>query len=493
MHSPEQNPHHFREPTVTLGYEVTGTKAPVEIERRVLGGGHMHVRGRTRSGKTSLAILPLVQQLIQPYPTRASSWQHDPIFVFDLGGDLTLFNHVQDLAKQLGRQFRFLSLDPLDDWHFFDPLQAIGHGERNVVRLANMLIEAFNLDHGLIYGGQYFTQQNLAALLRVARQLNKESDRTPTLEDVAAYLDNPANRREMKDAEQIRLAFNFLLEYPQLKPELAPDAARRIDMRVAIEGNEVVYFFTPTLNEATTARQIAGLGLYSLVNAAIQMGREGKRPRKIWVFVDEFQELAGRSFAALLAQSGKHGISLVMANQTTSQLESRDTSLAQVVADNTHVKQYFTVTTMEDIEALQTLSNQVERPLGGSSTRGLASTITVRDVLMPKLDHNEVLQVSATFGQSFLVVDDGRGHKEPQRVFREHTLDPQTWEKYRSTPLPQRAAPLNKPEPVARRRKPPVAAGRPATVQMQTTPTRQEHLAKLVSAKRAVEGLESGP
>ena len=37
-----------------------------------------------------------------------------------------------------------------------------------------MLVQAFHLDHGLVYGGSYYTQQNLAALLGVTRQLRDQ-------------------------------------------------------------------------------------------------------------------------------------------------------------------------------------------------------------------------------------------------------------------------------------------------------------------------------
>src|SRR6185295_14755329 len=41
--------------------------APFSVPRALLREGHMHLRGRTRSGKTSLAIAPLIEQLLRPY------------------------------------------------------------------------------------------------------------------------------------------------------------------------------------------------------------------------------------------------------------------------------------------------------------------------------------------------------------------------------------------------------------------------------------------
>jgi hypothetical protein len=481
---------------ITLGYEVENKGRPVQVARQTLGNGHMHIRGRTRSGKTSLAILPLIEQLIPDYTNAENLRARDPVFVFDLGGDQALFHQVKRLAESQNppRKFRFLSLERNDDWDHFDPFQAVAHGEDRVIRIANMLIEAFSLDNGLIYGGSYFTQQNLAALLRVARQLFREEKRSLSLAEIADYLDKPANRRAIRDADQVRMTFHFLLEYEQLKPDQSTDPNRMIDMLRALNDGEVIYFFTPTLNETTTARQIAGLGLYSLLNAAIQRKRRGMPSRRCWVFVDEFHELAGRAFAALLAQSGKYGLSLIMANQTTSQLDTRDTALAKVVFDNTHVKQYFTVTSYLDRKSLEDLSQTEERVLeGGYSHRVLqGTTFNARVVVEPTLKHNAILETSGTAGQSFLVIDDGSGHKDPIRVYREHKNDAKLAERLANTSLPS----VNVPRPLKAIAPKSRTGGRVGKVDPTPTtaarrelnPTRQAALKELLGRKQAQEG-----
>lgn len=429
-----------RDSEILLGYDVgEETPTPVSIPRRLLEEGHVHIRGRTRSGKTSRAILPLAVRLMEKYVDECGE-HRDPICIFDLGGDQALFHFVREAAQRMERRFRFLSLDVKNDWDFFDPFQAVPPGERDVMRLATLLIEAFNLDNGLIYGGQYFTQQNLAALLSVVRKLAKEDGRRLTLDDVANYLEREAVRRKVRDADQIRMTFNFLLEYPQLRVAEKTDRNRCIDMARAIEDGEVIYFFTPTLNETTTARQIAGLGLYNLLNAAIQRARDGKVLRRVWVFVDEFHELAGRAFEALLAQSGKFGVSMVMANQTTSQLETRDSSLHQVVFDNTHLKMFFTVTCLRDIEDLQALSEDEIVFLPGRSQRGLSGAETEKAVLLPKLHKNDILDVSETAGHCFLILSEGRGHREPRRMQAPFLIENRgQYDAARTTPLPKRA------------------------------------------------------
>ena len=72
--------------------------------------GQQVIRGMTGSGKTSLGIIPSVDQFMQPYPTKFGI-ERDPIAIFDLGGDQNLFHNAWELATKYGRTFRYLMLD----------------------------------------------------------------------------------------------------------------------------------------------------------------------------------------------------------------------------------------------------------------------------------------------------------------------------------------------------------------------------------------------
>ena len=48
---------------------------PLYVTRDLLREAHVHVRGRTRSGKTSQAIAPLAKQLLRSYPVTYTDGQ----------------------------------------------------------------------------------------------------------------------------------------------------------------------------------------------------------------------------------------------------------------------------------------------------------------------------------------------------------------------------------------------------------------------------------
>ena len=440
----------IRADEIVLGVKL-GKRAknePFSISRALLKEGHVHVRGRTRSGKTSLVLDPLACALMESYELRWSDssgihsrTERDAIFVFDLAGDYALYNSVRKCAEKCHRTFKYFSLESQNSF-CFDPFQSVRKDKLRAIRICNLLIEAMNMDHGLIYGGSYYTQRNLAGLLRVADravQRHQKGEFTG-LADIAEYLD----RHREKDEDQIRMTFQFLLHYPQLMP--AENDPNVIDMAQAIANREVIYFFCPTMGEATTARQIAGLGLYNTVNAAMQLAakrdpasREQPTPH-CWLLVDEFQEIAGKSFAAFLAQASKFGISAILANQTTNQLETDELSIADIVRDNTLAKIYFTVTGKRDIEELQWFSGDDRETLNSRSSMPLqlslgGERIGTTEMIVPKLRKDEILDTSATFGQFFAIVDDGKGHREPIRVQSKHRFSIETFRRLRNTPL----------------------------------------------------------
>lgn len=401
--------------SIFLGHNVA-TSEPVCVPRSLFG--HLHSRGMTGAGKTSLDFLSLVDQFSVPYQQQGRSLR-DLIVVVDLGGDQNFFHNTLRFAERDGREFQYLILDDLFDSYCFDPFQALVGGKSNIIRMAQMLVRAFHMDHGLVYGGNYYSQSNLGALLRVAR-LVSQSTVNPTLADLAAYLDEPKNRKHFKDADQVRMTFDFLLEYPQLCA--GPDPARNIDIARAYEEpkSAVLYFFLPTVDESLTAPLVGGLALYSVLATAVRRKRLGLTPRRTIIFVDEFQEIVGRSLSVLLAQIRKFGVSLCMANQSTTQLKNRDIDLASQVFEGTVIKNYHTCVGDDDVKALQSLAKEKTRLLGGSSLHGLSGTNSTREIIVPGIDRDTILEVSARRGDSFLVLTDHAGYRDPIHLRQAH-------------------------------------------------------------------------
>lgn len=454
---------------ITLGVDVS-TGEPFRVPRTLLG--HMHVRGMSGTGKSSLTLISLIAQLIGY-----------PIFIIDLGGDQNLFHNAKRLTEAGAKRFRYLTLDPKLRSYNFPPFQTLTGSSLNITEVSQRLIRAFNLDFGAaIYGASYYASQALAAMLSIAKSVFAANP-DATLEDVDRHLNRSENRKAFKDADSIRMNVRFLLEYPQLAT--APDPQENISIERGIEDAEVCYFFCPSLDDPIVSPLVGGIALATIIHIASERAKAGRPRTPIYVFVDEFAEIVGRSLGALLAQGRKYGLRFILANQSTSQLETKDVSLAHALFENTNIKQYFT-SLGDDVEVLQSLSKDKIRSLGGSSVQGLSTSVSFKDTIVPTLERDQVLSVSATFAQSFFVLNDGKGHREPIVVQQTHEYPDLS-----ELPMPRRdgaaeaatdQARNSPPTPAARNESP-----RGAKCGDTGAKTREARIAALIAKKRAEE------
>ncbi len=451
---------------------------PIAVDRPFFENLHVHVRGSTGSGKTSQAILPFVLQLLALPPAK-SNQRPDPIFIIDLAGDQANFHAIRKAARLAGRKFRFLSLDNGHDSDYFNPFQGLDPNRQTVLELANMLVEAFNLDYGMFYGADYFASQNTKALVAAAKEfVGRPQPLSISLDDFADEL----NRRKVPDAEQIRTTFLFLRQYSQLKPELAPSAEELIDISRAIEEGEVIYFFLPAMSQQITVRPVAGLALYTIEKTARRRKGQGQPVKKSWVIVDEFQELSGKSFGSFLIMCRSVGLTLFLANQHNSQLRTRDLDLQPIVSTNTRLKLYFTVDGKDEIEELQQMA-KTKRILLKSTTDGTSSgtssggsfgttagetygglyptthesrasgsnygsfsganhSETQTEHIVSELELNDIKEVDAKAGRFYFIQKSGDHFHSPTPVQGMHVIDENAYEQLRSEPLPPRLTPL---------------------------------------------------
>lgn len=409
---------------VTLTKAKYGAKA-FSVSRSMLKKMHCYFRGRTRSGKTSRLIIPIAQQLIQIWraitttlvaPYGDNDERQDCVVFIDMGGDISLFRTAKSESEAHGRKFRFFSLDIEHDWCWFDPFQALAASSRTALAVSEYLIAALSVEYGLAYGASYFSMANLSTLLAAAQEMEKTGKPFCLKNAVEAV-----EKKSKKDGEQIRMMLNVLLQITQLQEV---EGRECIDFARAIEDGETIYFWLPSLVGANSARQIAGLALYGVVAAAKERTEQGKADRHTFVFCDEFQEIAGRGFSSLLAQSAKYGVTFLLANQTSDQLKNRDLDLTSIVSDNTGLKVLFTVTTQSDLDALQLFSMDEIATLKSDSTKqaDLFGAMSEREYVRPKLQKNVVLEVSAREGFAFGILDDGESFREPTPIWLDYGL-----------------------------------------------------------------------
>jgi hypothetical protein len=209
---------------------------------------------------------------------------------------------------------------------------------------------------------------------------------------------------ENRDAYETLTTIQALSQYEALmttseQEELSPETV--INMSRVIERNQVVYFWLPSAIESISAREIGKLGLFALLTAAIdrQLTNPQEETKQVFLVIDEFQRLAGDNFKIILEQARSFGLSAILANQSLSDLKSRDGDLRSTVLTNTRMRLFFTINDPLEMKMISTLSGEEIRILKSWTTtddlkkrfrrdtqsethiEGFKSRFTVNDIL----------------------------------------------------------------------------------------------------------------
>ncbi len=431
------NPRHNRQLLVgfhaTAGYPVF---LPIQTLRE-----HGHILGSTGSGKTARSMLPLALQLvgIRDHPKNIEDGipARGPVVIIDLKGEDYLFHAVREAA---GERFKYFSGIATQSTHAFNPLLSLARsGLGEPIQRCAALISALNLEHGTGYGTGHFSAVTRHYLSEIVRGCpHAQSLREIELSRLSRPLTREEREHRAQNAELIdnlqRLAAPEELNVTSTShsPELFE---QRIDMNDALENDQVLYFKLSGRIDEVYARFIASIALECLYAAAYQRHEVEKRPLKpIWLFIDEFQMVAGRNFQTFMQQARSVGLSLVLANQSMADLKSRVHDLSSAVEENTAYRQIYTARTPDSHHYLATLSGETLEFAGG------AEHPSVRARLRP----NELRALSSREDFSLVSMQGNRdyspfsGHLFPVRV--PYCITKDQFEKYRRCSWPEPTA-----------------------------------------------------
>jgi hypothetical protein len=349
---------------------------------------HAYICGQTGSGKTSIGFLQLLIQLARPYkkarrdpatsqvlrdamgrpvfddlPKSPELWkQHrPPIIIFDMKGDPLLFNTARIEAQRNGYPFRFFSIDGEKTSYFFNPLQSLQ--PRPPTEFCELLLNALDLEHGPGFGEGYYSSQHRTALLRAITTIQREGVPVRDWNHLRQLIKatkkrNDGLEKHVKDATELVTVIYALSFFPQMLTEERTAAdVDVIHMPRVLEDRELVYFWLPTAEYSQGVREVGKLALYALHSAAKALYESG-RGRQAYVFMDEAQHLAGRNFEKLLTQARGCGLSMLLSSQYLDAFRFNKFDLRRVIMNCTRVKQYFTLSSKEELEEMMALSGE---------------------------------------------------------------------------------------------------------------------------------------
>lgn len=420
-----------------LGVDPVG-RFPVLLDRSVLAG-HSYIVGETGSGKTSLAIMPALMQLIRGPRDDAPP---PPIVIIDVKGDAALFHTVK---HEMEKRREALGITDPDDPRFafqyftpekdrasfrFNPFESFAREVHSEIQLCQMLLESLALQHGEGYGRSYYSRRARYHLLEAL----KASPSPRTFAELYNKLATQLRGGDLHETFELIATVHALSHYPALATTPDSEPRTTIHMPSLLEHSQCAYFWLPAAVESVSVKEISKLAIFALVSAAIARQRAGGQPRQAYMFIDEFQRLAGENFKIVLEQARSFGVAAVLANQTQSDLRTHDIDLRPAIRTNTRVKRYFSITDPLEIDDTVKLSGQeigilnsysttnatITRSVPGTGTGGpTTSTSSVQseahsisEMLKSRFIVNDILRISDHPLDSFAQVSRGAGYSQ---------------------------------------------------------------------------------
>lgn len=325
---------------------------PVLLHRSALHE-HAHILGDTGSGKTSRGLAPLVSQLIATGAPRDGYPGHS-VVVIDLKGEPYFFNSTRVESRAAGLPYRwFTNVNGRSTYAFNPFLQEYARG-LSPQQLAEVLLQSLGLEYGEAYGPSHYSRMNRRVMqhaMHVHSQAGKgEITSFRQLEGILQQDLSDLKSDERKDATDVFAVIESLARLDSINiTQEDVDAGRvaqraldaSIDMGTFLETPQVGYFYFSSTLETSTVRELSKLVLFSLLTAADTLERQHGPGHRVYVVIDEFQQIIANNLELVLRQARSKNISCILANQSISDLKSGAIDVISTVQANTRVRQYF--------------------------------------------------------------------------------------------------------------------------------------------------------
>jgi len=330
-----------------IGFNEAGDY-PVLLSPLILAQ-HAHIMGDSGSGKSSLGIAPLLEQLIERGDCS--------VVLLDLKGEMPMFEAVRiataraSAKKPDGRPmpFRWLTNQPGLCSFTFNPILQRDMQAMTPSQRAEVLLSALGLDYGEGWNKAFFSSNHrsvLTATLEKNPQFQSFRHINQFFRDGRFAIharDFGIDRKAREESTHLYTVIQSLAALDVLnitnESGVAPEVlTHRIDMGDVVREPHVLYFGLAAALEQKSVREIAKLALHSLLVAAL---RRGHSTHQVYLFIDEFQQVVSHDLEIVLRQARSHGVSVILANQTLSDLKVGDIDITPTVQANTRFRQTF--------------------------------------------------------------------------------------------------------------------------------------------------------
>jgi Helicase HerA, central domain/TraM recognition site of TraD and TraG len=390
--------------------------SPVLVPTKVFEE-HAHILGDSGSGKTSMGISLILNQLIRKADCS--------IVVIDLkGDDMALFDGARKDAESAGKRFRWFTNELGRSTHAFNPLDQEFFHPLSLYQKTDIITAALGLQYGTDYGRGYFADANSDYLYRTLqahpdiKSFSHLARILPTgigVENVTYDMRKAASHvvsicQRLASTEALNVT-----EHTSPTPEVY---ANRIDFADVFRTPQVVYINLPSTLGTASSAEIARIALYSLIGSA-RLTPDNER-KQVFVFIDEFQRIIANNLELIMQTARSMKVGMILANQSMLDLKKADTDLTPAVRTNTRYKQVFAASNIEELKELIDSSGETlihQRSFMGMLGDTMAiitgiARVTANEQTSPRLRANDIMLATDAANQSIVQIRRGLGYAQ---------------------------------------------------------------------------------
>ncbi|MEO8272395.1 MAG: TraM recognition domain-containing protein, partial [Aureliella sp.] len=405
--------------SIYLG-RVVADGSPVLVPKKIFRE-HAHGLGDSGSGKTSLFLCPVIEQLVRSGDCS--------VIVLDLKGDsLELLASLESAAEFARKRYglrmplRHFSNQADKATFAFNPLSQVFWTNVDLITRTDTLCGACGLSYGADYGEGYYSSAN-AAILHHALKTFPNIDNFVGLADCIGEVIAVATKRELhpeirKAGVHVQevmksLAACAALNVSQSSQHSSAVFRDSINMVEMFQEPQLSYFHLPSTLSPSAAGAIGRLASYMLLASATQT----RRDIPVYLVIDEFQRMVASNLEYMLQLARSMGVGIILANQCMEDLKRRSSNLIPTVEANCRLRQSFAVSCGEDQERLIRSSGVTVDYLASSSESigsdgQVSESYSEQEQVVNRLTMNDILLTTDHPFRSFLKVSRGEGYSQ---------------------------------------------------------------------------------
>ncbi|MEZ6127090.1 MAG: hypothetical protein R3C59_00240 [Planctomycetaceae bacterium] len=377
---------------------------------------HAHFLGDSGSGKTSLGLAPLCEQLIQ--------FGDCSFVVLDLKGDsLELFAAMKKAAEAVRRTtgnempVKHFTNRPGRSTYAFNPMCQAGWEKLDPYTKADILCAAFGLNYGSGYGLDYYSSASTKFAYELFRIAPKAKSFRELVNAIGTLLARKGQRALHDELRAAGLHMEMVLERLATVEALNVDsgassaevADEQIDLSRLFQRPELIYFSLSSMLAPGVAPEIARNVVYFLLGTSALAER---RKCQVFLVIDEFQRIVANNLESILQLARSMNVGVILANQSMEDLRTSTTDLIPALEANCRYRQWFAVSSSDDRARVVANSGEVIEEFQVRNVNDDGVTYAYAERVMPRLTQNDVLLISDHPLQSIVTITHGDGYAQ---------------------------------------------------------------------------------